>query len=258
MKAIECGPENCPITAWVALSPNERKLQRQSLARKMYEQGFTMEAIATQFGVSVMTIQRDLESFNTMLKPSRPKGGRPKNNGKTKRPRKNERAVENSAANLVLDGGTSLEQAAKQPGFNGSVQVVKMAVAREEGRREATEELLDAAATEKFSKSGVLRIEDAIRIHKDRLNKAFEQEVDKEVRKRIAAADDATREQNKKLRHENLQLRQMLNKRGVFSEMQFNNLLKCIHPDNTASTTVRNELLPFLINNKQRLVTDMH
>jgi hypothetical protein len=36
------------------------------------KQGFTMEASATQLGVSNQTIGRDLESFSTMEKPSRP------------------------------------------------------------------------------------------------------------------------------------------------------------------------------------------
>jgi hypothetical protein len=40
--------------------------------------GFTMEAIATQLGVSQRQISRDLESLDITSKPSRPKGGRPK------------------------------------------------------------------------------------------------------------------------------------------------------------------------------------
>jgi hypothetical protein len=58
---MKCGPENCPLTAWSALSPTERKLQRQPLARKLQEQGFTPEQIADQFGVQIRTIYRDLE-----------------------------------------------------------------------------------------------------------------------------------------------------------------------------------------------------
>jgi hypothetical protein len=37
-----------------------------------------MEQIATQLGMSVMQISRDLDGFNVALKPSRPKGGRPR------------------------------------------------------------------------------------------------------------------------------------------------------------------------------------
>jgi N6-adenosine-specific RNA methylase IME4 len=84
----KCGPETCPLTAWTALSPSERKVQRQPLARKLHEQGFTPEAIAEQFGLHVATIYRDLEfSHDAKIKPaktaSNPKGaGRPK--GSTK------------------------------------------------------------------------------------------------------------------------------------------------------------------------------
>jgi hypothetical protein len=102
------------------------------------------------------------------------------------------------------------------------------------------------------------KLDVAIRVHKERLNKAFEQKVNEEVRKRIVEADDAMRKHNKELSHDNIQLEQMLNQRGVFSETQFNNLLKCIHPDNSASVAIRNELLPFVIKNKRRLVTSLH
>jgi hypothetical protein len=216
-----------------------------------------MEQIATQLGVVVNTIHHDLKGFSTIEKPPRPKGGRPKGSTKPRKGKKNHTDAAQQAAQLVLDGGLTHGEAGKKAGIGGE-SLVRVAVAREEGRRETAEELLDAAAAKKFSESGALRIEDAIRIHKERLNKAFEHAVNEEVRKRIAAADDSARIHNKELVKENIQLRQMLNQRGVLSEAQFNNLLKCIHPDNSASVAVRNELLPFLIKNKQRLVTTLH
>jgi hypothetical protein len=125
---------------------------------------------------------------------------------------------------------------------------------RELGRQEAMETLLDAAAAKNFADKGALRIEDAIRIHTARLNKAYHQQVNEEVIRRIAAADDITRKQNTEMRAENLRLSQMLNQRGVFTEQQFAQLLMCVHPDNTASIDIRNEILRLLVANKNRLV----
>ena len=68
---MKCGPEVCPLTAWTALSPSERKVQRQPLTRRLHEQGFTPEAIAEQFGVSLATTYRDLEfSHDEKTKPA--------------------------------------------------------------------------------------------------------------------------------------------------------------------------------------------
>jgi hypothetical protein len=105
-----------------------------------------------------------------------------------------------------------------------------------------------------FTAKGALRIEDAIRVHKERLNRAYQQQVNEEVIRRIAAADDETRKQNTAMREENLHLSLMLNQRGVFTEKQFGQLLMCVHPDNTASVNIRNEMLRLLVTSKKRLV----
>jgi hypothetical protein len=76
---------------WASLSPPDRKAQRKPIAEKLYKQGFTMEVIATQLGVSVYTISTDLKEFlgGLKIKPaktaSNPKGaGRPKGSKKPK------------------------------------------------------------------------------------------------------------------------------------------------------------------------------
>jgi hypothetical protein len=79
-------PDNCLLAKWWQLSPAERTEQyRKPMAEKLYSQGYTMEAIATQLGVGTKTISRDLENFVivTKSKPAKtarnPKGaGRPK------------------------------------------------------------------------------------------------------------------------------------------------------------------------------------
>ena len=82
-------------------------------------------------------------------------------------------------------------------------------------------ELLDAIGVQHYTEKSTLRIEDAIRIHTARLNKQFEQRVNEEVRRRIAEADDAAREQNKELRKEVAFLQKIVDQRGVFTKAQF-------------------------------------
>jgi predicted transcriptional regulator len=107
-KEMKCGPQNCPITAHAALSPSERIVQRQSLARKLYERDFTQEQIAEQLGVSQTVISRDLDGLFVANKPPRPKGGRPK--GSNSR-RKNTGPDAAEAAKTIIEGKTYKEAA---------------------------------------------------------------------------------------------------------------------------------------------------
>jgi hypothetical protein len=77
----------------------------------LYKQGFTMEAIATQLGVSQQQISKDLGGLQLSSKPPRPKGGRPK--GSTK-PRK---VIEKHSKVVALaDAGTPKPEIAKEIG----------------------------------------------------------------------------------------------------------------------------------------------
>lgn len=99
-----------------------------------------------------------------------------------------------------------------------------------------------------------LTVEKAIHLLRARQEKEFATRVNDEVLRRIAAADDATRSQNTKLRRENAYLAGLISQRAVFTGAQFNRLMMCTHPDNSASTAVRNEMQALLIENKRRLV----
>jgi hypothetical protein len=139
----------------------------------MAEQGFTMEQIATQLRVSKKTISLDLKEIVTEgnnSKPvktaSNPKGaGRPKGSGAKAR-RKNEAPAAEAAAQEIVDGTKTYRQVQEQTGFSDTV--MRAAVAREEGRREAKAEpeidpkSLSLTAQEKF--------EIAIRQHKRKLD----------------------------------------------------------------------------------------
>jgi hypothetical protein len=232
---IECGPENCPLTAWTALSPSERKVQRQPLARKLYEQGFTMEQIATQFGVTHKTISKDLENCTQGTNQKRvktatnPKGaGRPKGSTKPRGGPKPERrktapGVEQTAASLVLDQGKTYEQVRDELGLK-SVQTVKTAVAREEGRREpeVNRDELSMTAQQKFDA--------AIRQHKAKLDASYHKAVDERVRQRI---DEIVLPHWKQKIDQAQELYQR--RRGLMTKETFNTIRRALHPDSRHS-----------------------
>lgn len=252
-------PDDCALAMWASLSTADRKAQRKSIAETLYKQSFTMEAIATQLGVSIKTISRDLVNFVavTNSKPaktaSNPKGaGRPKGGGKRGRRHKPRDGEDQAAALLMLDEGKTREEAAQATGLRQNV--VQLSMERELGRRETLNQLLDAAAAANFSEKGKLKIEDAIRIHKTRLDKQFDQRVNEEVRRRIDAADNATREQNKQLRLENINLQRIVGQNGVFTKTQFRQMQMLCHPDNSASPQLRAELSQILVENEIKIV----
>jgi len=81
---------------------------RKEIAERLYQQGFTMDAIAAQLGVSIQTISTDLKEFSSHLKTEphmskrgRKGAGRPKGSSKATIAR--ETMVQ--AAHDFLDGG---------------------------------------------------------------------------------------------------------------------------------------------------------
>jgi len=252
-------PDDCPLATWANLSPADRKAQRKPVAEALYKQGFTQEQIATQLGVNQATIARDLSDLCTThkTKPAKtatnPKGaGRPKGSGKRGRRHKPRDGQDQAAALLMLDEGKSRVEAAQATGLRQNV--VQLSMERELGRRETLNQLLDAAAAANFSEKGKLKIEDAIRIHKARLDKQFAQRVNDEVIRRIAAADDAARERNKQLLRENINLQRIVGQRGLFTKTQFRQLQMLCHPDNSASPQLRAQLSQILVENEVRIV----
>jgi hypothetical protein len=127
-------------------------------------------------------------------------------------------------------------------------------VGKAETKAKANEDEALAKAEATFSEKSKLTVADAIRIHKARLDKAFEAAVNAEVRKRIDAADDSVRARLKKVEKENLQFQQERGKRGVFTEQQFNQMIMLCHPDDPASPATRAALLQVLLKNKLVLV----
>jgi hypothetical protein len=171
--------------------------------------------------------------------------------------KKNDLPAATAAAILVLDGNLTHERAGEETGA-GSELLVRVAVAREEGRREARKEIETELATAlngaNFTDKSKLKIDDAVRIHKTRLNKQFDQRVNEEVRRRIDAANDATRANNKRLHLENINLMRIVGERGVFTETQYRQMLMLCHPDSSAGPELKAALLQVLVDNKIKLI----
>jgi DNA-binding transcriptional regulator YhcF (GntR family) len=123
-------------------------------------------------------------------------------------------------------------------------------VQHEEAEAKVTEQAdEEALANARFSEKSVLTVNKAIEIYKKKINKTFWKEVDAEVRKQIDSADNHLRVAHKKLEEEKATWdtreawwRQEFAKKGVFTPVEYKQLLMCIHPDNTASIEVRNKI----------------
>jgi hypothetical protein len=138
------------------------------------------------------------------------------------RRRKNSLAKEQASAIRVLDHGYTLERAAIEVGIG--VNVVKMAVAREEGRREQRVERADLSMTaqEKFDV--------AVRQYKRKLDMEFEQRVRDDVRRRI---DEIILPHWKQRIDQAQKLYQ--HRRGAMDKLTFNAIRRALHPDSRRS-----------------------
>lgn len=153
-------------------------------------------------------------------------GNKPKSNsGPKPERRKNDPEAEKLAADLVLDDGMTYEQAAEQAGV-GSVQIVKTAVAREEGRREPK---VDPA---ELSMSAREKLEAAIRQYRRKLEREFRERVRQEVINQCNSI--WLPDYQKKLDDAKAVLDA---RRGVMTRGTFVKILSCLHPDSRKSVS---------------------
>jgi hypothetical protein len=110
------------------------------------------------------------------------------------------------------------------------------------------------SATAHFSEKSKLTIDKAINLHKKRLDALFETKVGEEVRRHLAAADEAMRKQNAQLRKENLAVTMLLQQGALFSPADFKTILMCLHPDNSASSEVRARAFDLVRQKEKRLI----
>jgi transposase len=214
-------PDDCPLAVWAQLDPNARKAQRRIIAEKLYHQGFTQTAIATQLGVSQSTIRNDLEGLVESTKPPRPKGGRPKSTApKPKTPRQEQNVKRDERIVAMADEGMSNKAIAAEVGLvpRGVAQVVE----HERIRREAVADIDPAT----LSMSAKEKLDAAIRQHKRDLDRTFEQRVMEEVTRRIN--DMSLPSYLKQIK----EIRAMIEgRKGVMDRASYRKILACLHPD---------------------------
>jgi len=216
-------PDDCPIAIWQVLSPSDRKAQRKPIAARLYRQGFTMEAIATQLGVTNQTISKDLRDFPTELEnapaPSPGRRGRPKGSSS----KRTDQALVEKAALAVLDHGLTLQQAMEENGLN-SVQVIKTAVAKEEGRRDPNIERNELSATAQQ------RLDAAMRQYQRKLETELDARVRAEVKRRI---DEIVLPHWKKQIADASRL--YARRTSLMTKETFNIIRRALHPDSRKS-----------------------
>ena len=222
-------PDDCPLAVWQGLSEPDRKAKRKPIAERLYKQGFTMEAIATQLGVVKATISKDLAGIVSNGNNQKPvkTDTNPKGAGRRKGSTKPRKTVDKHAKIVALaDAGLSKGTIANQTGVGERMvdRVLEVESARRQGPVDPVidRNMLSMTAQEK--------LDAVIRQHKQRLNAEFEKRVLDEVRKRIdemilphwkqkiATAD-------KLYKH----------RRGAMDKATFNKIRRALHPDSRNS-----------------------
>lgn len=149
-------------------------------------------------------------------------GGKPRRTGPKPEQRKVSPNVEMRIAARILDDGVSYDKAAIE--FGVSNTVVRAAVAREDGRRQAKAEPdIDKAM---LSMSAQEKLDTAIRQHKRKIDLEFEECVQAECRERMNSI--SLPHYAKKL--ERLE-RLITSRKGVMDKLTYNKIRRCLHPD---------------------------
>lgn len=156
-------------------------------------------------------------------------GGNKARGGPKPKRRRNTVAIEVVAASLVLDDGKSYEQAAQETGV-GSVQVIKTAVAREQGRREALEAQIDPAT---LSPTGQKKFDTALRHARHKLEIEYERRVQDAIRERMERVLQVYAEEQAEYR------RVIKARKGVMDRSTYKKILSCLHPDRVQDHSIK-------------------
>ena len=230
-------------------TPEDRKV----LAERLYtEHSMTMEQIAQLLGVSKATISNDLVNCLTtkQLNPAKtsanPKGaGRPKANGKAPRQHKYDKPTEDAAATLILDEHKTTAEVKETLGV--SEQVIIRATERERGRREAKAD--PEIRREDLSLSMRAKFDAAIRQERKRLALEYRDRLWNEIK----AHTDAVIIPNYKRQLDEAAVL-VRTRKGYMSLGDWENIRRCLHPDNSASEAKRNRAFDVWNDPKLKLV----
>jgi hypothetical protein len=207
------------------------KEDRQRIAQVLYAppHEWTIERIAQALKTSKSSVGRDVSNFPTVGKSSHakttanPKGaGRPKGSKLAPERRKNTSTEAEQAASMVLDEGKTYPEVEAATGLSSTV--LRSAIAREEGRREArTEPDIDRAI---LSMSAQQKLDAAIRQEKRRLETEFNERLRDAVRKWM----NEVRLPDLKEKHDHYE-RVIKARRGVMTRAVYRKIWSCLHPD---------------------------
>lgn len=245
---------------WLVLERHDHvnKNDRAALIGMATDLALAREVLTKTESRSYDLIWRGVQDrFPSVRKPDKPKRGRrAKGTGTSKATHQRDKAREAIEA-MEANGEIVLRDTVVKRArvSNGTADT---AIAEHFATKEATAKAHQTAAEDQdiagVSAKGKIKLEDAIRIHKARLDKQFEQRVNAEVRRQIDAASDFTRQENKRLRQEVHSLNQTLSDQAVFTKEQYRHMLMLCHPDSSASPQLKAELLQVLVEKKKRLV----
>jgi len=231
-------PDDCPLAVWQGLSSTDRRSQRRPIAERLFRQGFTQEAIATQLGASQATIHRDLREFiHDEITPSRTSRrgrvneGRPRGSRSRRRTQRQEQNVGRNERIVALsDGGMTATRIAPEVGLGA--RVVSQIIERERIRRDATAEPEVDPTT--LSSSARERLEAAMRQHKRTLEATFERRVQDAIKERVE--ETVLPHYNQKLAEYDAVIK---SRRGIMTRVAHRKILACLHPDSRRSATER-------------------
>lgn len=211
-------PDDCPLAVWASLSPTDRIAQRKVVAERLYRDGFTMEAIATQLGVSAKQISRDLADFDNplKLKPAKTETN-PKGAGRPKGTRKPGETQKQRSINARPEDWERFKEKAEAEGKS---------VAEKLGEIVAEPEI-DRAS---LSLTAQEKLDTAIRQHKRRLMDEWGRAVDERVTQRINEIMLPYWKQKIEEAQELYARRQ-----GLMDKDTFNAIRRALHPDSRNS-----------------------
>lgn len=240
-------------TRWKAVFDADTRRQstsadRKAAAARLYsEHNMTMDAIAKALGVNQRQISRDLEGLDTMSKPPRPKGGRPKAPPKPPAS-KFPRAMEDAAGVELADGTATYKEVEEKTGMSNIV--LRKAKAREEGRREGRADPIIDPAT--LSVTAQAKFDAAVRQYEKTFADRVRDGISEGVQKHM---DETLLPILKKEQEEAAAI--VASHKGVMTGAEFKALLRCLHADTWQheSQMTRDAGLQLLQKRKAVLVT---
>ncbi len=249
----EEGPAPCNCGAAIVTVDEARKL-RKTDAHARYAKGETQEQIARDWRVSQRQISEDLKdlSLEETSKPPRPKGGRPmgKRKGSPRQPKVPPQDAE-TIASMILDRGMTDKQAQEATGWSSTV--VRTAVAKEQGRREAeAAPPIEAAALPLSAQAKLAAARRQMQRALNAEHAARMAAIDEEVRLKLL---ERTKERLAMLDAMETEAREtkdlyqtfMARQKKIFSKDEFRLIVMCVHADASISADKRNDATRLLI-----------